>query len=30
MGVSVGIAVLLFTAGLAVFRTYEPRFADTI
>jgi lipopolysaccharide transport system permease protein len=30
MGVSVGVALLLFTAGLAVFRMYEPRFADTI
>lgn len=28
--VSVGVAFLLFTIGLAVFRIYEPRFADTI
>jgi lipopolysaccharide transport system permease protein len=30
MSVSVSVAVLLFTIGLAVFRTFEPRFADTI
>jgi lipopolysaccharide transport system permease protein len=30
MSVSVTVAVLLFTLGLAVFRTFEPRFADTI
>ena len=29
-GVSVSVAVLLFIGGLAVFRSYEPRFADTI
>jgi homopolymeric O-antigen transport system permease protein len=28
--VSVSVAVLLFFGGLAVFRSYEPRFADTI
>lgn len=28
--VSVSVALLLFALGLAVFRTYEPRFADTI
>jgi lipopolysaccharide transport system permease protein len=28
--VSVAVAVLLFAGGLAVFRAYEPRFADTI
>jgi len=28
--VSVAVALLLFAGGLAVFRTYEPRFADTI
>jgi lipopolysaccharide transport system permease protein len=28
--VSVSVAMLLFALGLAVFRTYEPRFADTI
>ncbi len=28
--VSVSVAILLFALGLAVFRTYEPRFADTI
>jgi lipopolysaccharide transport system permease protein len=28
--VSVSVALLLFAAGLAVFRSYEPRFADTI
>jgi lipopolysaccharide transport system permease protein len=28
--VSVSVAMLLFGLGLAVFRTYEPRFADTI
>jgi lipopolysaccharide transport system permease protein len=30
MSVSVTIALLLFTLGLAVFRRFEPRFADTI
>ena len=30
MTVSVSVAFLIFVAGLAVFRTYEPRFADTI
>jgi lipopolysaccharide transport system permease protein len=30
LAVSVSVAVLLFVFGLAVFRTYEPRFADTI
>jgi lipopolysaccharide transport system permease protein len=30
MAVSVTVAVLLFVAGLAVFRSFEPRFADTI
>jgi lipopolysaccharide transport system permease protein len=30
MGVSVAVAVLLFVSGLAVFRSFEPRFADTI
>jgi lipopolysaccharide transport system permease protein len=28
--VSVSVAILLFSLGLAVFRIYEPRFADTI
>jgi lipopolysaccharide transport system permease protein len=28
--VSVSVALLLFVLGLAVFRSYEPRFADTI
>lgn len=28
--VSVSVALLIFAVGLAVFRTYEPRFADTI
>jgi lipopolysaccharide transport system permease protein len=28
--VSVAVALLLFAGGLAVFRAYEPRFADTI
>ena len=28
--VSVAVAVLLFFGGLAVFRSFEPRFADTI
>jgi homopolymeric O-antigen transport system permease protein len=28
--VSVSVALLLFAVGLAVFRSYEPRFADTI
>jgi homopolymeric O-antigen transport system permease protein len=28
--VSVSVAMLIFAVGLAVFRTYEPRFADTI
>jgi ABC-type polysaccharide/polyol phosphate export permease len=28
--VSVSVAMLLFGLGLAVFRIYEPRFADTI
>lgn len=28
--VSASVALLLFALGLAVFRTYEPRFADTI
>jgi lipopolysaccharide transport system permease protein len=28
--VSVGVSILLFTAGLSVFRSFEPRFADTI
>jgi homopolymeric O-antigen transport system permease protein len=28
--VSASVALLLFAAGLAVFRSYEPRFADTI
>ena len=30
MSVSVSVAVLLFLFGLGVFRTFEPRFADTI
>jgi ABC-type polysaccharide/polyol phosphate export permease len=30
MAVSVSVATLLFGLGLAVFRIYEPRFADTI
>jgi homopolymeric O-antigen transport system permease protein len=30
MTVSVSVAFLLFALGLAVFRIYEPRFADTI
>jgi lipopolysaccharide transport system permease protein len=30
MSVSVAVSALLFTAGLAVFRSFEPRFADTI
>jgi ABC-type polysaccharide/polyol phosphate export permease len=28
--VSVSVALLLFAGGLAVFRSFEPRFADTI
>jgi lipopolysaccharide transport system permease protein len=28
--VGVGVSILLFLVGLAAFRTYEPRFADTI
>jgi hypothetical protein len=28
--VSVSVALCLFGLGLAVFRSYEPRFADTI
>jgi lipopolysaccharide transport system permease protein len=28
--VSVSVSILLFTGGLAVFRSFEPRFADTI
>jgi lipopolysaccharide transport system permease protein len=30
MTVSVSVAILIFSLGLAVFRIYEPRFADTI
>ncbi len=30
MAVSVTVGLLLFTGGLAVFRSFEPRFADTI
>jgi lipopolysaccharide transport system permease protein len=30
IAVGVGVSILLFVAGLAVFRTSEPRFADTI
>jgi lipopolysaccharide transport system permease protein len=30
MSVSVSVAILLFAIGLAVFRSFEPRFADTI
>jgi lipopolysaccharide transport system permease protein len=30
MSVSVSVAILIFTLGLAVFRSFEPRFADTI
>ncbi|MEP7224959.1 MAG: ABC transporter permease [Actinomycetota bacterium] len=30
MTVSVSVAILVFALGLAVFRIYEPRFADTI
>jgi lipopolysaccharide transport system permease protein len=30
MTVSVSVAVLIFLLGLAVFRSFEPRFADTI
>jgi homopolymeric O-antigen transport system permease protein len=30
MSVSVTVSVLLFVSGLAVFRSFEPRFADTI
>lgn len=30
MAVSVAVALLLFVGGLAVFRSFEPRFADTI
>jgi lipopolysaccharide transport system permease protein len=30
MAVSVSVAILLFFGGLAVFRSFEPRFADTI
>jgi lipopolysaccharide transport system permease protein len=30
MAVSVSVAVALFVVGLAVFRSFEPRFADTI
>ena len=30
MAVSVSVAIALFTVGLAVFRSFEPRFADTI
>jgi len=30
MSVSVSVAILLFVLGLAVFRSFEPRFADTI
>jgi lipopolysaccharide transport system permease protein len=30
MAVSVTVALLLFVGGLAVFRSFEPRFADTI
>jgi lipopolysaccharide transport system permease protein len=30
MAVSVSVAAALFAVGLAVFRSYEPRFADTI
>ena len=30
MAVSVSVAIMIFTLGLAVFRSFEPRFADTI
>jgi lipopolysaccharide transport system permease protein len=30
MSVSVAVAIMIFTLGLAVFRSFEPRFADTI
>jgi ABC-type polysaccharide/polyol phosphate export permease len=30
VSLGVGVAVALFVAGLAVFRSAEPRFADTI
>jgi lipopolysaccharide transport system permease protein len=30
MAVSIAVALLLFAGGLAVFRSFEPRFADTI
>jgi lipopolysaccharide transport system permease protein len=30
LAVSVSVAILIFSLGLAVFRIYEPRFADTI
>jgi lipopolysaccharide transport system permease protein len=30
MSVSVAVAMLIFVGGLAVFRSFEPRFADTI
>jgi hypothetical protein len=30
MSISVTMGLLLFTLGLAIFRTNEPRFADTI
>jgi lipopolysaccharide transport system permease protein len=30
VGVGVGVAILLFVFGLGVFRSSEPRFADTI
>jgi len=30
MSVSVTVSLLLFVSGLAVFRSFEPRFADTI
>jgi lipopolysaccharide transport system permease protein len=30
MSVSVAVSTLLFVSGLAVFRSFEPRFADTI
>jgi ABC-type polysaccharide/polyol phosphate export permease len=30
LALGVGVAVMLFVIGLAVFRSSEPRFADTI
>jgi lipopolysaccharide transport system permease protein len=30
MAVSVSVGIIIFVSGLAIFRSYEPRFADTI